>query len=94
MHEDPEDEFGDDFGSDKYDTNFDELLFNKVLGEQQGNAHLPNNQADAGFDCDRVEHADCPRPVSGRQTELCRTTLAQILLRLTLRRHFFDKHTC
>ena len=84
MHEDSEDEFGDDFGSDKYDTNFNALLFNQVLVEQRGSAHLPKNQADAGFDCDRVEHEDCPRPASGRQTELGRTKLAQILLRLTL----------
>jgi hypothetical protein len=78
---DIDEEFGDAFGNGKYNQDFDELLFQQVLANLDPNDLPPPLRDDVDFDFDDCMHGDCPRAPSSQQVPLCRTTLAQVLLR-------------
>jgi hypothetical protein len=89
---DIDEEFGDAFGNGKYNQDFDELLFQQVLANLDPNDLPPPLRDDVDFDFDDCMHGDCPRAPSSQQVPLCRTTLAQVLLRSVLSYLFVFTH--
>ena len=76
------DEFGADFDVGRYDLGMDAEGLARMFASVDG--ELPDFESDYDSDCDDVEFADCPKRSSGKSTRLCRTTLAQCILRYIL----------
>ena len=76
------DEFGADFDVGRYDLGMDAEGLARIFASVDG--ELPDFESDYDSDCEDVEFADCPKRSSGKSTRLCRTTLAQCILRYIL----------
>ena len=81
-------EFGADFYAGRYDMGFDADSLARVFGIVDGELPPPDlREYDAESDSDsddEEEFADCPKLPKGKSTRLCRTTLAQCILRFIL----------